>query len=155
MMPSVLLIWRADQHRIGIVEWDDPTAHHWSAERVLPLAGFPDRRDFLQVGQDVFDHARPDVVADPPRGDVDHANRLFDEFQLRQLCNKAAITIACIDAPWRSPINDINRLAIGLTNRVRRPALTPGSWLTQRDTSKPIACNLTLMSASARAGGIE
>ena len=48
------------------------------------LAGFPDRRDLLQVGQHVLHHPSPDVVANPARGDVDDADRRFGELQFRQ-----------------------------------------------------------------------
>src|ERR1700694_5329042 len=84
-MPAVSLIWR---NSISIVL----VSSSGTIQRLIigPLnggsrwPGFPDRRDLLQVRQYVFDHARPDVVADPPCGDVDHANRCFDEFQFRQ-----------------------------------------------------------------------
>src|SRR5689334_6613524 len=73
-----------DLHRVGVVERDDPAAHHRPAERVVVMAGFPDRRDLLQVGQHVLHHSRPDILADPPRGDVDDPDRGLGEFQLRE-----------------------------------------------------------------------
>ena len=51
---------------------------------MLPAAGFAERRDLLQVRQDAFDHTRPDIVADPARGDIDHADRGFDKIELGQ-----------------------------------------------------------------------
>ncbi len=73
-----------DKHRVGVVHRHDPAAHHRSAEAVLLAAVFPDRRHLLQVGQDIFHHPRPDVVADPAGRDIDHPDRRLDEVQLRQ-----------------------------------------------------------------------
>src|SRR5580698_7171875 len=43
-----------DQHGVGVVERDDPAAHHRPAERMLVLTVLPYRCDLLQVGQHCF-----------------------------------------------------------------------------------------------------
>src|SRR5262249_50863488 len=43
-----------DEQSVGVVDGYDPTAHHWPAEGMLALAILPDRRDLLEVRQDVF-----------------------------------------------------------------------------------------------------
>src|SRR5207248_2329175 len=73
-----------DEHRVGVVLGHDPAAHHRAAEWMLLAAIFPNRSYLLQVGHDILDHPRPDVVPDPPGGDIDYAHRRLDEVQLRQ-----------------------------------------------------------------------
>src|SRR5208282_712367 len=60
-----------DEHRIGVVLGHDPAAHHRAAEWMLLAAVFPNRRHLLQVGHDILDHPRPDVVPNPAGGDID------------------------------------------------------------------------------------
>ena len=69
------------QHGVGIVLGDDPTAHHRAVELMGILAGLPDGRHLLQVRHDVLHHPHPDVVAHAPGGDVDHADWGLDEVQ--------------------------------------------------------------------------
>ena len=49
------------------------------------MAIFPDRGHLLQVGQDVFHHARPDIVPHSARRHIDHADRGLSEIQFRHL----------------------------------------------------------------------
>jgi hypothetical protein len=49
---------------------------------MLVLAGLPDRRDLLEVGQHVLDRSRPDVVADPAGRNVNDSDRSLGEIQL-------------------------------------------------------------------------
>src|SRR5262249_28090494 len=63
-----------DEHRVGVVEWHDPAAHHWTAEGMLPVAVLPDRSHLLQVGQDHLHHSDPDIRRYSPRPDVHHTH---------------------------------------------------------------------------------
>src|SRR5215510_1676523 len=38
-----------DEHRVGIVDGNDPPTHHGAAERVLDVTVFPDRGDLLKI----------------------------------------------------------------------------------------------------------
>ena len=51
-----------EEHGIGVVHRHNPAVHHGTTEGMLLVAIFPDRGHLLQVRQDVFDHARPDIV---------------------------------------------------------------------------------------------
>src|SRR5262249_33669980 len=51
-----------NEHSIGVVHGHNPAAHHGAAKGVLLMAIFPDRGYLLQIRQDVFHHARPDIV---------------------------------------------------------------------------------------------